>query len=110
MSYTVFWKRHAEDQLAEIWSAANDRSAITKAADEIDDLLRHRPSAEGQSRPDGRRIMFSFPLGVLYRVIEDRQQGRGPRHLACRSSAADFPCRQRTRDLIWGHGFSLPVE
>jgi hypothetical protein len=71
MIHTVLWKRHAEEELAEIWSAASDRAAVTKAADDIDQLLRERPLAIGESRSDGRRLFFSFPLGVLYRVVAE---------------------------------------
>jgi hypothetical protein len=58
MIHTVLWKRHAEEELAEIWSAASDRAAVTKAADDIDQLLRERPLAIGESLRRPASLLF----------------------------------------------------
>ena len=43
MSYTVVWKPAAEQELARLWTDADDRSAVTAADDEIDRLLKSAP-------------------------------------------------------------------
>jgi hypothetical protein len=71
--YTVTWKPEAERRLAELWMNAIDRNAVTLAANEIDRRLQTNPDQEGESRPDGRRLLLVAPLAVLFRVVpEDR--------------------------------------
>jgi hypothetical protein len=36
MKWTVLWKPSAENALANIWAAASDKAAITKAANHLD--------------------------------------------------------------------------
>jgi hypothetical protein len=74
MSYTVDWLPDAEQSLAAAWLAARDRAAVTRAANVIDERLRHDPGNEGESRPDGRRIMFVAPLGVIFRVLPNERR------------------------------------
>jgi len=71
MNYTVIWLRPAEQRLADIWLNAPDRDAVTRAAHAIDQRLRRDPENEGESRPGGRRVLFSDPLGVFFRVFPD---------------------------------------
>ena len=71
MKYTVLWLPDAEQRLASIWIEANQREAITKAANEIDELLKHNPYEHSESREKGRRIIFSSPLGAVIRVNEE---------------------------------------
>ena len=52
MRFTVIWRPSAEQKLAEIWTDADDRQAITDAADAIDVLLRTRPTEVGESRAE----------------------------------------------------------
>jgi mRNA-degrading endonuclease RelE of RelBE toxin-antitoxin system len=68
MTYTVTWKPEAERRLATLWMNASDRSAVTKAANEIDRRLRFGPEREGESRDQGRRVVLESPLGVLIKV------------------------------------------
>lgn len=70
MKYSVFWSAVAEARLAELWNAADDRQAVTDAANAIDRLLAHDPERLGESRPDETRIFFMPPLGVLFHVEE----------------------------------------
>lgn len=73
MKFTVLWSPSVEEELAEIWLSATDRSAVTNAADEIDQRLRSDPEHEGESRDRGRRILLLPPLGVTYELFsEDR--------------------------------------
>ncbi len=68
MNYSVLWLPGAENELAEIWMAAADRTAVTRAAAELDRRLAQRGPAEGESRPGNRRITFVRPLAVLFQV------------------------------------------
>lgn len=74
MNYTVIWLPDAEQELAEVWLNAPHRSAITRAAAAIDRLVESAPEDEGESRPNGRRILFAAPLAVIYRVHPDEHQ------------------------------------
>jgi hypothetical protein len=70
MIYEVEWLHSALDELAGIWIKAtpSQRQAITAASHAIDQQLAMNPEDHGESRPKGRRIHFSPPLGVSYRV------------------------------------------
>jgi hypothetical protein len=70
MKYTVIYLPSAEQQLADLWLAAADRSAITSASDKIDQLLKDNPLAVGESRVSNIRILFEEPLVVVYDVRE----------------------------------------
>ncbi|MHC4176588.1 MAG: type II toxin-antitoxin system RelE/ParE family toxin [Planctomycetota bacterium] len=68
MSYTVVWKPAAEEELAQLWTDADDRNAVTAAADEIDRLLRSSPHKQGESRRGSVRVVFIDPIGVFFDV------------------------------------------
>jgi hypothetical protein len=70
VKYTVVWSPEAEQKLAGIWLAAEDRDAIAKAANVLDGELSQRPSAIGESRPGGRRIAYCLPLGIQFEMFE----------------------------------------
>jgi len=69
--YTVVWKPDAEEDLASLWIAAEDRAAITAAADRIDPLLRTDPDGVGESRSGNARIMFLGPLAITFRIVDE---------------------------------------
>jgi plasmid stabilization system protein ParE len=71
MTYTVVWRPFAERRLAEIWTSAHDRPAVTDAADAIDGMLRVEPSRVGESRVGKTRILMVSPLSVYYDVYAD---------------------------------------
>ena len=71
MNYTVTWRPWAESELAEAWVNAPDRSAVTRAAANIDQALAYKPLAVGESRFGCTRVLFDGPLAVYYDVIED---------------------------------------
>jgi hypothetical protein len=48
--------------------SAENRNAVSRAANEIDQDLRNDPETLGESRPGGLRVHFVSPLGVAYRV------------------------------------------
>jgi hypothetical protein len=68
MNYTVLWMPIAEQRLAAIWTNATDRTDVTRAAHEIDQILRFRPEEAGESRPNDVRILLEKPLGILFTV------------------------------------------
>ncbi|MBW3596607.1 MAG: hypothetical protein KY475_04960 [Planctomycetes bacterium] len=73
MKFTVLWTEEAEDELAEIWIAAADRTAITVAANQIDATLRNDATQQGESREGDEHILLAPPLGVLFKALaEDR--------------------------------------
>jgi plasmid stabilization system protein ParE len=72
MSFTVVWKPRAERQLAEIWDSAQDRGAVTRAADQMDAELKQQAETLGESREDLQsRILFNLPLAIAFRVHRD---------------------------------------
>jgi plasmid stabilization system protein ParE len=71
MIYTVIWKPLAEQKLASIWIDAQDRQAVSAAANEIDRLLRVDPQSIGESRSGSERVLIVEPLVVAFEVEED---------------------------------------
>jgi len=73
MKYRVRWERRALDELADQWLQAESakREAITAAVPRIDRRLQADAVNEGESRADGRRIMFEPPLAVTFRIEAD---------------------------------------
>jgi plasmid stabilization system protein ParE len=71
MNYTVVWRPTAEQRLAQIWTDAVDRRAITDAADLIDAVLCASPCEIGESRAGNTRVLTVMPLSVYYDVHDD---------------------------------------
>lgn len=71
MNYTVVWLPNAVDELAALWTASARQAEVTVAAAELDQRLAVDPNAEGESRPNGRRITFVPPLAIIFRVYEN---------------------------------------
>jgi len=72
MNYTVTWLAVAEQDLATVWLAAPDRTAVALAAHRLDDTLGDDPLRFGESRQSSvHRVGFDLPLGVEFEVIED---------------------------------------
>jgi hypothetical protein len=70
MKFTVVWLAGAEQELANLWNNAADRSQITAAADKIDAALARDPASFGESRGGNTRIALVAPLAVLFDVDE----------------------------------------
>jgi plasmid stabilization system protein ParE len=64
------WKGRAERQLAETWSNAADRRAVTAAANSIDRMLQTDPQTHGESRSGGRRVLVVPPLAIAFEIHE----------------------------------------
>ena len=73
--FRVRWEETALNELTSLWLGADSmmRQAITAATHRIDQQLRADPLEHSESRPGGRRILFISPLGILFRVENDRQ-------------------------------------
>jgi hypothetical protein len=68
---TVIWIPSAEDQLAEIWLAANDREAISGAADTIDAVLKSNAEVLGHEVAEGLKGLDCEPLRVLFEIADN---------------------------------------
>jgi plasmid stabilization system protein ParE len=68
--YTVSWRPEVLADLADLWSAATDRPAITAAADQIDELLSNNASDQGIEIHEGLRAFVAEPLAVYFSVSE----------------------------------------
>ena len=74
MMFSVGWKKTAESHLTSLWLSAKNKSAISAAANKIDELLRTDADTCGESRDGDRRILLVPPLGVDYSVsVPDRR-------------------------------------
>jgi len=71
MNWTVIWKPSVQDELAQLWTGSDDRQAITRAADRIDEALKADPQSLGESRSGRTRIAFESPLAVQFDVHEE---------------------------------------
>jgi hypothetical protein len=68
--FSVEWVETALNDLANLWTQADPltRSHITSATNAIDRRLALNGPGEGESRIHGRRILFEFPLGIIFRI------------------------------------------
>jgi len=71
VKYSVSCAQVADGELAAIWIAADDRGAVTNAAQAIERLLADAPLSHGESREPKTRIFFVPPLDVRYLVEPD---------------------------------------
>lgn len=77
MRYTVDWTRDALRQLADIWTNATDRTAVTAASHRLDNELMRDPKNLGESRNASvNRTTLAMPLGIEFEVIEDDKKVR----------------------------------
>ena len=71
MNYVVVWLTAAETELAAVWVASPRQAEVTAAVANLDQHLATDPSDLGESRDQGRRIAFSEPIAMLFRVYEN---------------------------------------
>ena len=71
MRYEVEWHPTAENELAQLWIDAVNRSEVRSAGDAIDRALGRDPYLDSESRTGTTRIKIEPPLAVLFEVIED---------------------------------------
>jgi len=70
--YRVEWETEADDRLAEIWTNAKDRAAITRAAHEIDRMLTRDPENVGMAISEGLRRVAVGPLTIFFSIDMDK--------------------------------------
>jgi hypothetical protein len=77
MNYAMDWAEDALDELAAVWTAAADRTAVTRAAHRLEQALARHPFAVGRPRNASvNRTATEFPLGIDYEIIEDDKKVR----------------------------------
>ena len=74
MNYTVVWTQDAYQSLLDLASSVLATQQLIDAVDDIHRRLGEDPHKQGESRPGNRRIMFSSPLGVIFRIDIRLQQ------------------------------------
>ncbi len=73
--WQVHWLQEALDDLTRIWTAADSqrRKEITQATHALDQELQTDPLANSESRDEGERALFVYPLGAQIEVdLEQR--------------------------------------
>ncbi len=76
MRYVVVWTDAAAEQLAAAYLASRrygEAAAVTAAANRLDDLCRHNPTAIGESRSGHLRLLAERPLAVEFEVHDEEQ-------------------------------------
>jgi hypothetical protein len=68
--YTVTTTSRADDELVRLWMNATDRSAVAKAADEIERLLRDDPATKSDETGHGVRQIIVTPLVAEFSVSD----------------------------------------
>lgn len=72
MRYEVIWYWKAEEELAALWLAADDRNAVSQAAAALDRFLTKAPLELGESRTSSvQRVAFMPPIGIEFEIIKD---------------------------------------
>ncbi len=71
MNFSIIWSEAAIQDLARIWLQVADRNEITRAPNDIDQLLSHNPQFVGESRPGNQRVTFVDPLGIRFEIVVD---------------------------------------
>lgn len=69
--YTVVWVQSVEDELVELWLAANDRNDITAATHSVDQKLGSDAARKGEELAEGLRSLNIPPLRIVFTVSED---------------------------------------
>jgi mRNA-degrading endonuclease RelE of RelBE toxin-antitoxin system len=68
--FTVVWFSDAQDDLANLWMNATDRSAVARSADEIDLRLAHDPISAVEEEHEGLCSLRVGPLVIQYSFDE----------------------------------------
>ncbi len=71
----VVWSDEAIEGLVNLWDGADPdiQPLITAAVHRIDENLADDPENAGESRDDGNRVWFEFPLGVLFKIDSKKE-------------------------------------
>jgi hypothetical protein len=76
MIFELRWSKIARDELARIWITADSelRKQITQSSYRLEMALKKSPHEVGESRDGSRRVDFDFPLGIAFRVIDEKRR------------------------------------
>ena len=71
--FRVAWLQTALNELAALWLKADTalRKSVTTVTHQVDLALKTAPLEQGESRANGRRLMFAFPLAILFEVLSE---------------------------------------
>lgn len=69
MPYTVVWHEQAIDELAAVWTASEQRQAVTECVARVDRMLQTDPGIKGVDFY-GDRLLVVPPLALVYAVRE----------------------------------------
>ena len=64
----MVWIKSVHHEVGEIWLAASDRNAVTRASDEIDRELAIEAENKGKALSEGLRVYDAPPLRAVYSV------------------------------------------
>jgi hypothetical protein len=72
--HTVVWSDDALAGLVNLWANPDPdlQPSITEAVHCIDERLADEPENAGESRADGNRVWFEFPLGGLFNIDSNK--------------------------------------
>jgi hypothetical protein len=73
MRYVVDWEDPALDEVADLWTRAVNRQAVSDAVNRVDGLLTYDPETRGVDFY-GDRLLVEPPLHVVFRVIADNRR------------------------------------
>ena len=68
--HRVIWDSEAVDQLQRIYDEAFDKEAVVNAVTRVGLELAALPTDAGESREEGSRILFKYPIIVWFRHSE----------------------------------------
>jgi hypothetical protein len=71
VNFTLIWSDAAIQDLTRIWLQVTDRNAITRASNQIDQMLSQDPQYVGESRAGNERVAYADPLGFRFEVVVD---------------------------------------
>lgn len=73
--FSVYKPSTALTELLASWNHADDRARtrIEAAMIGLEMLLQEDPHEQGESRADGTRVRFHYPLAIMYEIDEDNR-------------------------------------
>jgi len=72
--YELVWTEDAQQRLAAVWVASDNRNGVTRATDEIDNTLERFPANAGECLFDTVRELEEPPLSVEFEVMEEEKK------------------------------------
>lgn len=73
MKYSVAWDPDAIEALQRIYDASPDQEGLVNTVTRIGIELSLNPIQAGESREHGKRILFKYPVVVVFRIVDRLQ-------------------------------------